>query len=73
MNTPNNTYWNTRDDRCILIADMEEGYVENCIKMLTKKLKSDKVLLTTNKQLLCDLIVEGNMKAVEAALTDPNY
>ena len=73
MNTPNNTYWNTRDGKRILIADMEDGHVESCVKMLTKKLRSDKVMLTTNKQLLCDLIIEGNMKALEAALTDPNY
>lgn len=52
---------------------MEDSHVENCIKMLTKKLKSDKVLLTTNKQLLCDLIMEGNVEAAQFALTDPNY
>lgn len=72
MNTPNNTYWVTKQGRKLLIADMEDEHVEHCIKMLTKKLRSDKVMLTTNKQLLCDLILEGDMGAVEAVLTDPN-
>lgn len=72
MNTPNNTYWNTRDGRRILVADMEDGHVEHCINMLTRQLGCPTIYSCSNKQRLCDLITEKQLQATLLALLDPN-
>lgn len=72
MNTPNNTYWNTRDGRHILIADMEDVHVINCVKMLTKQLGCSTMYSCSHKQRLCDLITEKHLQATLYALTLPN-
>lgn len=72
MNTPNNTYWNTRDGKRILIADMEGIHVESCVKMLTRQLGCTTMYSCSDKQRLCDLIAEKQLQATLLALLDPN-
>ena len=74
MHTPENTYWLTRDRRRILVADMEDGHVLNCINMLTKKLGlgvSGRYGCSDKKR-LCQLIAFAQQEVILSALTDPN-
>lgn len=72
MNTPDNTYWNTRDGRRILVADMEDEHVINSVKMLTRQLGCSTMYSCSDKQRLCDLIAEKQLQATLLALLDPN-
>ena len=72
MHTPENTYWLTRDRRRILVADMGDSHVLNCINLLTKKLGVGSKYSCSDKKRLCQLIAFAQQEAILDALTDPN-
>lgn len=72
MNTPQNTYWHTKDGRKILIADMEIGHVLNCAKMLQLKYGVKQRDREDVREWLCRLITEANLQRTLLALTNPN-
>jgi hypothetical protein len=72
MNTPQNTYWNTRDGRKILIADMEIGHVLNCAKMMQIKYGIRCRDKEDWREWLCRLITEAQLQKTLSALLDPN-
>jgi hypothetical protein len=72
MTTPSNTYWTTRDNRKILVADMEIGHVINCAKMMQLKYGVKQIAKEDARDWLCRLISEAELQNVLSALTDPN-
>jgi hypothetical protein len=74
MTTPSNTYWTTRDNRKLLIADMDIDHVYYCIHMLIRKHGHDGVMADKCcwRQRLVDLIIYQEQKALLVSLTDPN-
>ena len=72
MQTPNNTYWTTKDGRRILVADMTDDHVANCVKLLTRKLGESSRYSCSNRVRLCELIIAAQSYVILAALTDPN-
>jgi hypothetical protein len=72
MNTPNNTYWATRDGRKMLVAEMEIGHVINCVKMMQLKYGVRQKKDEDPRNLLCRLMNEAKLQQTLIALTDPN-
>lgn len=72
MNTPQNTYWHTKDGRKILIADMEIGHVINCVKMMQLKYGVRQRKNEDPRVLLCKLMDEAKLQQTLMALIDPN-
>ena len=73
MNTPTNTYWKTKSGERILINNMEDIHVKNCIGVLTRQLGCSNIYTSSDKQRLCDLISMKQLEATLSALSDPNY
>ncbi len=73
MNTPTNTYWTTRDNRKLLIADMDIDHVHHCVGMLTRQFghRSNHYNYCPRVR-LCQLVTALEQDAVLAALTNPN-
>jgi len=73
MNTPNNTYWITRDGRKLLIADMDLQHVRMCVNMMVRLLGYNySSYKYCPKIRLCELITAYELDNVLVALTDPN-
>lgn len=72
VNTPSNTYWHTKDGRRILVANMEESHVNNCVKILCRSLGLRYDPTLSNKEYLCKLITALNLQQTLFALTLPN-
>lgn len=72
MQHPNNTYWTTKDGRRILVADMIDDHVVNCVKLLTRQLGESSRYSCSDKVRLCQLIIAKQNYAILDALTDPN-
>jgi hypothetical protein len=74
MNTPNNTYWTTRDNRRLLIANMDLDHVQHCVSMLTKQLGHRYIAYDYCPRIrLCELLTLARQEATMSALTDRNY
>ena len=73
MNTPQNTYWNTRDGRKILIADMDLDHVQHCVSLMTRQMGFTVAYYSYCPRIkLCELITAYELDRTLAALTDPN-
>lgn len=74
MTTPSNTYWTTRDNRKLLIADMDIDHVHHCVSMLIRKYGHDGVDAGKCcwRQRLADLVVECTIQFTLAEITNPN-
>jgi len=72
LQTPNNTYWTTKDGRRLLVANMADDHVANCVKLMTRKLGGSSRYSCSDKVRLCQLIIEAQSYVILAALTDPN-
>jgi hypothetical protein len=73
MNTPNNTYWTTRDNRRLTIATMDLDHVQHCISMLTRQLGYSYIAYDYCPRIrLCELLTSANQEATMSALTDRN-
>lgn len=74
MNTPNNTYWTTKDGKRLLITDMDIDHVKHCVALVTRQLGHQFINYDYCPRVrLCELLTAANQEATLASLTDPNY
>jgi hypothetical protein len=72
MNTPQDTYWTTKDGRKIPVEKLSDDHTLNCVRSLARKLGERLDHTCPDKVRLCQLINIAKQEAILSALTDPN-